>query len=262
MIELAVAGATGRMGRCVMELAVGDERFGIAAALTASETGLVGTKMHVGDTEVTLADRLGSPCDVLIDFSVAAGTVEWLKVCERYEIPMVTGTTGHDEQQLNRIHEGARVIPIVFAPNFSLGIRAMRKIAAQVAKLLGDQYDVEVVEAHHNRKVDAPSGTALALVDDIAEATGRTRDQAAIFGRHGQVGERPSGQIGVHAIRMGDTVGQHEVHFSGQGETLTIRHTAHSRELFALGALRAAAWVVNQSPGFYTLDDVTASTKG
>ena len=258
MIQIAVAGATGRMGRCVLELAARDERFGIAAALTDAESGMTGTMMRFGDSEVTVADRLGAPCDVLIDFSAASGTIEWLKVCERLEIPMVTGVTGHDEHQLARLREGARVIPLVVAPNFSVGIRAMLTIVGQLAGQLGERFDVEIVETHHRHKADAPSGTALTLADQIAKAKGQTLDGSAIFGRKGQVGERPAGQIGVHAVRMGELVGQHEVHFAWPGETITIRHTAHSREAFGSGALRAAAWVVNQPAGFYSLDDVMA----
>jgi 4-hydroxy-tetrahydrodipicolinate reductase len=257
MIEVAVAGATGRMGRCVLELLARDERFGIAAALTEPDDATIGTRLRFGDAEVSVSDRLGAPCDVLIDFSLPAGTIEWLKVCERYEFPMVTGTTGHDEHQLARLREGARIIPIVVAPNFSVGIRAIRAVIAELARKLGDDFDAEIIEAHHHHKADAPSGTALSLVDDIAAATGRTRE-AVIFGRHGRVGERPKGQIGVHAVRMGDLVGSHEVHFSGLGETVTIRHAAHSRETFAAGALRAAAWVIKQPPGLYSLDDVMA----
>jgi 4-hydroxy-tetrahydrodipicolinate reductase len=258
MIQIAVAGATGRMGRCLLDLAARDERFGIAAALTDPESGMTGTTLRFGDSEIVVADRLGVPCDVLIDFSVAAGTIEWLKVCERLQIPMVTGATGHDEHQLARMREGARAIPLVVAPNFSVGVRAIRAIVGPLAKQLGDSFDIEIIEAHHRHKVDAPSGTALALAGEIAETLGRSLDADAVFGREGKVGERPAGQIGVHAVRMGELVGQHEVHFSGPGETVTIRHTAHSRETFAFGALRAAAWVVDQPPGFYTLDDVMA----
>ena len=186
----------------------------------------------------------------------AAGTIAWLDVCERFEIPMVIGATGHDEIQWARIRKGARIIPIVKAVNFSVGIQAILGLVGQLAKELGEEYDIELLEAHHRHKIDAPSGTAHALLEEILQATGRTRDEHVVYGRHGDVGERPGGQIGVHALRMGELVGRHEIHFSGRAETLTITHTVQSRETFAAGALRAAAWVVNQGPGLYSLGDV------
>ncbi len=258
MIRVAVAGAMGRMGRCLLELATTDERFAVAAALTEPQDRAIGTTLHIGDAVITVRDRLETVCDVLIDFTAASGTIAWLEVCERLGVPMVTGATGHDDKQRARLREGAKVIPIVTAPNFSVGIHLMRSIIGRIASQLGDPFDIEIVETHHRHKVDAPSGTALALFDALARAKGLPRESAAVFGRGGRVGERPKGQIGVHAVRMGEIVGQHEVHFSGPGETLTVRHTAHSRDTFASGALRAAAWVVSQSPGLYTLDDVVA----
>ncbi len=266
MIRLAVAGAAGRMGRCVLELAARDPRFEIAAAV---------------DHEAELALPA---CDVLIDFTDAAGTLAWLEVCCTRRIPMVIGATGHDEPQLARIARAAEVIPIVKAANFSIGMQVVLNAVGRIAKELGVEYDIEIVETHHLHKIDAPSGTALTIVAAIQQALDQSRereladtsaqtrerdrdDQVAsplvdganvVFGRHGKVGERPKGQIGVHAVRMGDVVGQHEIHFSGPGETITIRHTAQSRGTFAAGALRAAAWVVGRPPGLYSMRDVLA----
>ncbi len=312
MIRLAVAGAAGRMGQCVLRLASQDDRFEIAAALIESPSATVGpltasteagpesrraereepgplppgSTMPVGDVDVTVVDKLAVDCGVLIDFTVASGTMAWLGVCKERGLPMVTGATGHTRQQLARIEEAAQVIPIVKAANFSVGIQALLDIVGKLTTDLGGPYDVEIIETHHRHKVDAPSGTALALVDEItaARATGAPRrvfdppsadprglssaqpptgpapGEHAIFGRHGQVGKRPPGQIGVHAVRMGELVGQHEIHFSGPGETITIRHTAHSRDTFAAGALRAAAWLVGKSPGLYSMGDVMAAS--
>jgi 4-hydroxy-tetrahydrodipicolinate reductase len=261
MIRLAVAGAAGRMGRCVLELASRDPRFEIAAAIDR-------------DAE----DNLPA-CDVLIDFTDADGTMVWLDVCRTQRIPMVIGATGHGEPQLSRIAQAAEVIPIAKAANFSIGMQAVLNAVGRIAKELGEEYDIEIVETHHRHKVDAPSGTALTIVERIVEGrTLRTRSASdgpggdplarargsdsaashAVFGRYGRVGERPKGQIGVHAVRMGEVVGQHEVHFSGPGETITIRHTAQSRETFATGALRAAAWVVGRPPGLYSMRDALA----
>ena len=257
MIRLAVAGATGRMGRCVLERASQDQRFAITAALTASGDTTVGSPVRVGDGDVTITDSLEGECDVLIDFTVAAGTMAWISVCERRAMPLVIGATGHDDRQLARIREASRVIPIVKATNFSVGIYAILGFIGKLVSDLGEDYDVEIIETHHHHKVDAPSGTALTLVDRIAAARGATLANV-VFGRHGQVGERPAGQIGVHAVRLGETVGQHEIQLSGLGETVSIRHTAHSRSTFAAGALRAAAWVVGKKAGLYSMEDVLA----
>ncbi len=264
MIRLAVAGATGRMGRCVLEMASRDERFEIAAALTEVGCSMVGSGMRCGDVDVPIVEKLETPCDVLIDFTVAAGTMAWLEVCVDRGIPMVTGVTGHTDNQLARIHAAADRIAILKAANFSVGINVILKIVGRLVKELGEGYDVELVEAHHRGKVDAPSGTALALVDELLAATGRERSDNVTFGRRGpgrsdgcRVGQRPAGQIGIHSVRMGEVVGRHEIHFSGPGETVTLRHEAHSRSAFAAGALRAAAWIIDQQPGYYTMRDAT-----
>ncbi len=256
MIRLAVAGANGRMGRCVLELAGCDERFEIAAALTSGEPALVGSTLPIGDGHVSVTDQLDVECDVLIDFTLPSGTMAWLEICERRRLPMVIGATGHGEEQLSRIAQTANTIPIVRAANFSLGIQAILGLIGPLAQELGNSYDVEIVEAHHRDKIDAPSGTALALVEAIASVRKRSPKEGVVFGRHGQVGPRPPGQIGVHAVRMGDLVSQHEVHLAGPGETITIRHTVHSRTPYAAGALRAASWIVSKRPGLYTMRDV------
>jgi 4-hydroxy-tetrahydrodipicolinate reductase len=242
MIRLAVVGAAGRMGRCVLELASRDPRFEIVAGIERS------------------AQRTLPACDVLIDFTDAAGTMAWLDKCTERLVTMVIGATGHDEPQLARIAQAAEVIPIVKAANFSVGIHALLSIVGRLAVELGKEYDIEIVETHHRHKIDAPSGTALAIVDQINQSRDRQGAGGAsvAFGRHGKVGGRPKGQIGVHAVRMGDVVGQHEIHFSGPGETITIRHTAQSRETFAAGALRAAAWVIGRPPGLYSMRDMLA----
>lgn len=258
VIRLTVAGATGRTGRCVLELASHDERFEIAAALTKPECPTIGSTVGVGDRAVVVSEILDTTCDVLIDFTVADGTTAWLEVCRERRIPMVIGATGHSDHQLSQIKEAAGAIPILKATNFSVGIQAILNIVGRMARELGERYDLEIVETHHRHKVDAPSGTALTLVEQIAAATGRTAADDVIFGRHGQVGRRPTGQIGVHAVRMGELVGCHEIHFSGPGETVTVRHTAHSRDTFAAGALRAAAWIVGKPPGLYAMRDAVA----
>jgi len=255
MIRLAVAGATGRMGRCVVECVARDERFTIIAALTSAGYLLAGSNAGVGQENLKITESLDGECDVLIDFTVAEGTMAWLEVCAARKIPLVIGATGHSDQQCETIKKVSRTLPIVKAPNCSVGIQVMAQVLSELARKLGPDYDVEIVEAHHRHKIDAPSGTAILLADVIAQSTGRS-SEGMIHGRKGHTGPRPKGQIGIHSIRMGEIVGQHEIHFSGPGETVTIRHIAHSRETFATGALRAAAWVIEQPPGLYTLQDV------
>ena len=256
MMEIAVAGATGRMGRAVLEAVGCDDGLTVSAALTRSEDPLCGSSIRVGDAEIAIVDKLGTSCEVMIDFSTAQGTVEWLEVCTRFEIPMVIGTTGHSAEQDERIAAGARLIPIVRASNFSVGLQLVLELASLVAKTLDESYDIEVVETHHRDKVDAPSGTALSIVERLLEARGWSYDQHVRLGRSGDTGPRPSKQIGVHSVRLGDVVGRHEIHVGGADETITIGHSVQSRRAFALGALRAAKWIVGRDPGLYTMRDV------
>jgi len=258
MLKLAIAGATGRTGSAALRLAMEDDRFEVAAALTAPGGSDAGATRAFGSQTVTVTDAFDARCDVLIDFSLPAGTMMWLEYCTARKTAMVIGATGHDAAQLAAIEAAARSIPIVKASNFSVGITSILGFLGQLARTLGDAYDVELVESHHRHKVDAPSGTAITLADAITEATGRSREKHARYGRVGAVGERPVGEIGIHAVRMGEITGQHEIYFSGPGETITIRHTAHSRDTFASGALRAAAWAAGRAAGLYAMTDVLA----
>lgn len=285
LIRLAVAGALGRTGRRVVELAVADGRFSVVAALIAQDDSRAGGTIPVGRRGVNVFQQLDVPCDVLVDFSTPAGTRAWTDVCRERRIAAVIGTTGLDDELRGAIRDAARTIPIVYAANFSVGIEMVRRLLSQLTASLGEAYDVEIIETHHKGKVDAPSGTALLLAEELrrrraarpgsapisdtltpvplpggergsSDGLLTTSDSQLVHGRHGAVGPRKQGEIGIHAVRMGDVVGQHEVHFSGSGETVTIRHAAHSRDTFAAGALRAAAWVVGQPAGLYGMSDV------
>lgn len=260
-MRLAIAGALGRTGRRVLELAAGDERFQIVAAITSSTSADGGSNVRAGGKDIRIVDRLDGECDVLVDFSTPAGTQHWLHVCRDRGIAMVIGTTGHDETGRGRIQSAAGRIPIVFAANFSVGIEVLRRAVGDVLRRLGPGFDIEIVETHHRMKVDAPSGTALLLAGEIERARRSMAGEPVTFvhGREGPVGPRKIGEVGVHAVRMGEIVGQHEVYFSGSGETILLKHTAHSRDTFAAGALRAAAWVVAKRPGLYSLGDVLTS---
>ncbi len=256
MIRLAIAGATGRTGRCAVEQAVRDKRFALNADLSIPDDPLCGECVRVDGTEIPVTSTVSDPCDVLIDFTLPAGTMHWLDHCLKHATPMVSGVTGHSDEQSARIRKAGEKIPILQASNFSIGINLLLGLVGKVAAELGTTYDIEIIETHHKQKVDSPSGTALTLVDAVLAQTGRSREDDVVWGRRGETGPRPTGQIGVHAVRMGDVVGRHEVHFSGPGETITLRHEAHSRDAFAAGALRGAAWIVGKPAGIYTMREV------
>ncbi len=259
MIRLALLGATGRMGRRTLALLPEYNRFELTTALTRPDDPQLGHKVHAGSKSVTLAASTETPFDVLLDFSIPAGTMPWLEHCEGAGAAMVIGATGYTDAQSGRIENAAKRIPILKAANFSIGVNLMLEMVGQIAQRLGDEFDTEIIEHHHRKKVDAPSGTAIALADAIIEATGRDRERDVVFGRAGQTGERPACQIGIHAIRMGALVSRHEVHFGGPEESITLSHTAHSRDVFVRGALHAVAWIHGKPPGLYRMRDVVSA---
>jgi 4-hydroxy-tetrahydrodipicolinate reductase len=178
--------------------------------------------------------------------------------CCRRSRPIVIGTTGHEDADLRHIQEAGRLIPVLMAPNMSVGVNVLLRLAEQLGATLDSTYDVEIIESHHRFKADAPSGTALALKDAVSQGRQSAGGPApsVVYGRHGPTDERTTGQIGLHSLRIGDTVGEHAVSFGNLGETITISHAAHSRDTFAAGALRAAKWLVGRPAGFYTMQDV------
>ena len=223
------------MGRAVIEAAQADRDLTVAATL------------DIGDALAPIAQA-----DVLIDFTRPEGTLEHLEHCKA----AVIGTTGFSESQSKTIREKARRIPIVLSPNFAIGVNVVFRLAETAARALGDAYDVEIVEAHHRHKVDAPSGTALKLGEIIASSLKRDLQKEARHGRHGDTGERPVKQIGFHAIRGGDIVGEHTVIFAGSGERVEVTVRSQSRMTYAAGALRAAKWLKGRPPGLYDMSDV------
>jgi len=249
--KLAINGAAGRMGQRLIGLAGGDERFELVCAVEAKDHPFIG--QEIGGVAYT--DRLLRHADVVVDFSGPAGTEAVLPAALNDRTAMVIGTTGLSPHVQSMIDEAANEVPVVQAPNFSIAVNVLGRLVANAAELLGADYDIEIVEAHHRFKQDAPSGTALALARGICRAIGADIEQVLAHGRSG-VAPRQAGQIGMHAIRLGDTVGEHAVHFGGIGETLILAHSAHTRDTFAGGALRAAAWAVTTPPGKYTMADV------
>jgi 4-hydroxy-tetrahydrodipicolinate reductase len=222
-----------------------------AAAASYSDVEVVGL-VDQGDDPATVIDK----CDVVVDFSVHTITRQLVELCASCGKAMVIGTTGHSEAERQEILQVIKPIPVVWSSNFSTGVNVLFWLVRRTTEILGPEYDVEIVELHHRMKKDAPSGTAKTLAEVVAQAKGLDSAKAVVHGRVGIVGERPPDQIGVHAVRAGDIVGEHIVLFGTMGERLELRHAASSRETFARGALRAARWVVSKPPGVYTMLDV------
>ncbi|MDP6477456.1 MAG: 4-hydroxy-tetrahydrodipicolinate reductase [Nitrospinaceae bacterium] len=262
MIKIVVIGAAGRMGKTILSciedtkgvsIAGGSEYAGHPAiGNDVGETAGIGTKgiAIVENIEDAMAD-----CDAVIDFTTPESSINTLSVAVKYEKSLVIGTTGFSVEQKKSISHAAESIRCVFAPNMSIGVNVLFKVAGDVAKIMGDAYDVEIVEAHHKFKKDAPSGTAVRLSEIIADSLGRNLDEVGVYGRKGMA-ERTQKEIGIHTVRAGDIVGEHRVLFGGMGENLELFHRAQSRETFARGSIHAAQWLVNQSPGLYDMQDV------
>jgi 4-hydroxy-tetrahydrodipicolinate reductase len=249
-LKVAIAGAGGRMGRTLIEAVLADAELALVAALEMPKSPALGTP--AGPVKVTSEISAIAQADVVLDFTRPEGTLALLK----HARAMVIGTTGFTEEDKDRIAEAAQRIPIVVAANFAVGVNTVYKLADTAARILGDAYDVEIVEAHHRHKVDAPSGTALELGRVVAKALGRDVEKNAVFGRKGDLGERKANQIGFHAIRGGDIVGEHTVIFAGSGERVEVTVRSQSRLTYASGALRAAKFLKGKNPGLYGMADV------
>jgi len=238
-VRVLLLGAKGRMGQAI-------------AALAPSSGAVISAGLDLGDD----ASKHIGECDVVIDFSHSDGTAELFRLCRDASKPAVIGTTGHSATDRTKIEELAKSVPVVLSPNFSVGVNALFWLTRKAAGMLGENFDLEIVEAHHRLKKDAPSGTAKKLAEILCEARGLDYARNVRHGREGMVGERPANEIGVHSVRGGDVVGDHTVTFAAAGERLELTHKAASRETFAAGALRAASWVVGKPAGLYGMEDV------
>ncbi len=254
IVNVAIAGAAGRMGRRLCALA--GQTDGIALAEAFDAPGHPDIGQAVPESEVTIGDRFTGKADVLIDFTTPAVTAELIEQCAQHRNAMVIGTTGLGEVHQRAIGQAASTIPILQAPNFSLVVNVLTMLAAQAAERLGEAYDIEILEAHHRFKKDAPSGTALNLARHICRATGRSFDDDVIFTRHGDQVTRRKGEITMQALRLGDAAGEHTVYFAAPGERMELRHVATSRDSYATGALHAAKWLHGRSAGHYDMADV------
>jgi 4-hydroxy-tetrahydrodipicolinate reductase len=249
-MKVAVAGAAGRMGQALIEALRSDRDLQLAAAFDVPGKESAGLKIG-SDANAAIA-----AADVLVDFTRPEGTLANLRSCKAQGKAMVIGTTGFAPAQKQEIEEAARAIPVVMAANFAIGVNALFKLAETAARILGDGYDIEIIEAHHRHKVDAPSGTALQLGKLLASVLGRDIEKDGVHGRHGEPGARPAREIGFHAVRGGDIVGEHTVLFAGAGERLELTVRSQSRATYATGALRAARWLRAKPAGLYDMFDV------
>ncbi|MGP9517969.1 4-hydroxy-tetrahydrodipicolinate reductase [Psychrobacter sp. AOP7-C1-14] len=262
-INVGVIGAGGRMGRMLIEAVQNNPQTTLKAAIERQGSSLVGADAGevaaIGHLNVKIVDDLAAVInniDVLIDFSLPDATEKNMQVCAENNVAMVIGTTGFNEQQERVLAKASEQITIVYAGNYSTGVNLSLKLLGMAAKAFGDDADVEIIEAHHKHKIDAPSGTAYMMAEAVAEARGQNLKDVAIYGREGQTGERESGTIGIHAVRGGEIVGDHTVMFIADGEVVEITHRARARMTFAAGAVRAATWVVEQEVGQYNMQDV------
>jgi 4-hydroxy-tetrahydrodipicolinate reductase len=259
MVKVVVTGAAGRMGMQIARLVRATEGMALVGAVERPGVAVgqdVGVLAGLGPVGVTVVDDLGkvlSGADVVVDFTSHEASARHAELCAERGVALVIGSTGFSPEAKARVAAAARKIPIVLSPNMSVGVNVLFELVRQAAKILGDAYDVEVVELHHKKKRDAPSGTAVRLGEVAAQALGRDPKDAFAFSRHGIIGERPPWQIGLQTVRGGDVVGEHTVYFFGDGERLELTHRATSRDQFAQGAVRAAQWVVGRPAGLHDM---------
>lgn len=263
MVKVIIAGAAGRMGQRIAAMVTAHPELEYAAAFEAAGNNDIGKDAGeiagLGENGVIIEEGLEAVVDkgdVIIDFTFHKATMEFAKIAHAHKRAMVIGTTGLSEDELEQLKELASAFPCVQAPNMSICVNILFKLVKKTAAILGGDYDVEIVEAHHNKKKDAPSGTALKLGELAAEGVNSKLSEVGVFERNGIIGERSPKEIGIQTIRAADIVGEHTVYFAGPGERIELAHRAHSRDHFAKGAATAAAWIVDKEPGIYSMFDV------
>lgn len=262
MLKVVIAGCSGRMGHALLEGVFADPGLALHAAIDRADSPQIGRdagEQFGRSTGIKIShdiDAALTGADVLVDFTRPAASLQYLAACRRARVNLVIGTTGFDTQQKAQIEAASRDIAIVFAPNMSVGVTLLISLVQAAARVLAEGYDVEIIEAHHRHKVDAPSGTALRLGEAAAAALGRKLDECAVYGREGVTGERDANTIGFATVRGGDVVGDHTVLFAGTGERVELTHKASSRATFAIGALRAAKFLADKHSGLFDMQDV------
>jgi 4-hydroxy-tetrahydrodipicolinate reductase len=253
-MKITVCGAAGRMGQVVLAIAKSDENVKIAGALEYDGSKTIGTGDPVVSSVVDL-EKFLPETDALIDFTNPESALRNLEVAEKYKVPVVVGTTGFNEEQRKKISKISKNIPVVFSPNMSAGVNVLFELVETVVKKLPG-YDIEIVELHHNKKKDSPSGTAAKLAEIAADSIGKNIDDIGVYGRHSSDTMRKKDEIGLQSVRAGDIVGDHTIYFVGPGERIELTHRAYSRDTFAAGAIRAAKWAVGRKPGLYDMAEV------
>ena len=264
MVRIAVAGAAGRMGRSLVEaFSINSKDSAVTVATVLGEDPSLGMDsgilaMGMANGILTVSDISGciDDFDVLVDFTSPSATTEHVVLCQKHRKALVIGTTGLSDDQLKLVSEAGRQIPIVISPNMSIGVNLCFSLVEAAAKAVGDEYDIEIFEAHHRNKKDSPSGTALKMGQIIAETVGRNLEEVSVFGRRGTSDDRDLRTIGFSTVRAGDVVGDHTVTFAGQGERIEITHKASNRMTFAGGAVKAANWIFGKPAGTYSMRDV------
>jgi 4-hydroxy-tetrahydrodipicolinate reductase len=264
-IKLAVVGAGGRMGRRVLSLAAESGQFDIVAAIEREGHPDIGKNFGLitvpRPVDVVLTDAFQAVAvDVTIDFSLPEALGRTVDYCLENGVALVSGTTGLSDQQREKLRAASAKIAVLYATNMSVGMNVLFSLAGKVAAMLGGEYDIEIVEQHHRFKKDAPSGSALTLAENICQASGRDLNESITHGRSGKDALRKKGTVGMHAVRAGDITGVHSVIFGTLGETVTLNHTANSRDTFVRGALRAAEWLVGKPPALYSMADVLGTS--
>jgi len=262
MIKVSITGVCGKMGRSILSTLLNDNDIELVGATELKGHELIGTDVGslVGSTlGVSIADSIegaAAKSDIIVDFTSPASSISNAKFAADNSKSMVIGTTGFDKDQEEELRSLAEGFPCVISPNMSIGVNVLFEVSKKIAALLGNDFDVEIVEAHHRNKVDAPSGTALKLGRSVAEGLGIDFEKYSRFERHGAIGKRKPDEIGIQTVRGGDVVGDHTVMFLGQGERIEFTHRAHSRENFSKGVLRAVKWLPGKSPGIYSMKEV------
>ncbi|MHC4643685.1 MAG: 4-hydroxy-tetrahydrodipicolinate reductase [Planctomycetota bacterium] len=258
--KLIVCGAAGRMGKRIISLAVEADEFDVIAVIENQDHPDIGKDAGIVAGMQPINIELGSTypdgSDVVIDFSQPAAADKTIDYCTESGVALVLGTTGLSDEQREKIKAASEKIPVIYGTNMSVGMNILFSLVGKVAAMLGDDYDIEIIEQHHRFKKDAPSGSALTLAENICKATGRGFPDSLVHGRDGKEALRQEGSIGMHAVRAGDIAGVHSVIFGTLGEKVTLNHTAHSRDTFARGALRAAKWLIGKKPALYSMADV------
>jgi 4-hydroxy-tetrahydrodipicolinate reductase len=264
VIRAIITGVAGRMGGTMVRLASANQDFRVVGGTEQKTSPALGKDIGtlagiapLGAAAESDLDRVlaNANAQLVIDFTQSKASTEHARICAARKVALVIGSTGFSADERLQVAEFAQKVPIVLAPNMSVGVNLMIRVAGDLARVLGDGFDVEILEAHHRMKKDAPSGTALRLAEEVAASLGRSPSEFRLA-REGQLGERRSKEIGIQALRGGDVVGDHTVFFLGEGERIELTHRATSRDQFGKGALRAARWVVDQSPGLYDMQDV------